>query len=106
MTDKIICYYCGSDFVGEMKKKDLADIAVRLFNNIDQAEQFNVNELFYHCDNKFLLEKIQSLAETVKYNVERDKRLSVLDKNVAMDSDELEEIFTLIEKLKGGEQNA
>ena len=31
-----------------MKKKELADLAVRLFNNIDQAEQFNVNELFYH----------------------------------------------------------
>ena len=43
-----------------MKKKELADLALRLFGNIDQAEQFNVNELFYHCDNKFLLETIKS----------------------------------------------
>lgn len=85
-----------------MKKKELADIAVKLFNNIDQAEQFDVNELFYHCDNKFLLDVIERLEITVKENIERDKRRSVLDKNVSMDSDELEEIFSIIEKLKGG----
>ena len=85
-----------------MKKKDLADLVVRLFNNIDQAEQFNVNELFYHCDNKFLLKTIKSLAETVKYNVKRDKKFSVLDKNVGVDDEELEEIFALVKKaLKG-----
>ena len=83
-----------------MKKKDLADIAVRLFNNIDQAEQFNINELFYHCDNKFLLRTIETLGEIVKENVERDARLSVLNRNVAMDKDELEKIFSIIEKLK------
>ena len=87
-----------------MKKKDLADLAVRLFNNIDQAEQFNVNELFYHCDNKFLLEIIESLAETVKENVaEKGKRFSMRGENVGVDDEELEEIFALVEKaLKGG----
>ena len=90
-----------------MRKKDLADLAGRLFNNIDQAEQFNVNELFYHCDNKFLLETIKSLAETVKCNVERDKMLSRHNKNVGVDSVELEEIFALVEQaLKGGADNA
>ena len=85
-----------------MKKKELADLAVRLFNNIDQAEQFNVNELFYHCDNKFLLETIERLVETVKYNVERDKALPRNDRNVGVGDDELKELFTLAEKAKGG----
>lgn len=87
-----------------MKKKELANLAVRLFNNIDQAEQFNVNELFYHCDNKFLLEIIESLSETVKENVaERGNRFSTRGENVDMDDEELREMFALVEKaLKGG----
>ena len=87
-----------------MKKKELADLALRLFGNIDQADQFNVNELFYHCDNKFLLEIIADLAQSVKENVsERGKRFSTRSENVAVDDEELEEIFTLVEKaLKGG----
>ncbi len=87
-----------------MKKKELADLALRLFGNIDQAEQFNVNELFYHCDNKFLLETIANLAESVKENVaERGKRFSTRSENVGVDDEELEEIFALVEKaLKGG----
>lgn len=88
-----------------MKKKELADLALRLFGNIDQAEQFNVNELFYHCDNKFLLEIIANLAESVKENVaERGKRFSARSENVCVDDEELEEFFLLVEKaLKGGE---
>ena len=87
-----------------MKKKELADLALRLFGNIDQAEQFNVNELFYHCDNKFLLKIIADLTESVKENVaERSKRFSTRSENVSVDDEELEEIFALVEKaLKGG----
>ena len=66
-------------------EKELADLAVRLFNNIDQAEQFNVNELFYHCDNKFLLQLIEELAETVRENVtERSKRFSQRSEAVSL----------------------
>ena len=87
-----------------MKKKELANLAVRLFNNIDQAEQFDVNELFYHCDNKFLLEIIKGLSETMKENVaERDNRFSTRGENVSVDDEELKEMFSLVEKaLKGG----
>lgn len=87
-----------------MKKKELANLAVRLFNNIDQAEQFDVNELFYHCDNKFLLEIIEGLSETIKENVaERGNRFSTRGENVSMDDEELKEMFSLVEKaLKGG----
>lgn len=82
-----------------MTKKELANLAIRLFNNIDQAEQFNVNELFYHCNNKYLLETIESLAETVKENVaEKNKRFSVMGENVSVDDEELKEIFALVEK--------
>lgn len=86
-----------------MKKQELADLAVRLFNNIDQAEQFNVTELFYHCDNKYLLEIIESLAESVKRNVaEKGKMFSLRGENISIDDEELEEIFTLVGKtLKG-----
>lgn len=86
-----------------MKKQELADLAVRLFNNIDQAEQFNVTELFYHCDNKYLLEIIESLAESVKRNAaEKGKMFSMRGENISVDDEELEEIFTLVGKtLKG-----
>lgn len=88
-----------------MRKKELADLAVRLFHNIDQAEQFEVTRLFYHCDNKFLVNIIQELAESVKDNVaERGKRFSTRSEDVSADDEELEEIFALVEQaLKGGE---
>lgn len=82
-----------------MKKKELADLAVRLFNNIDQAEQFSVNELFYHCDTEYLLETIERFIEIVKYNIERDKKLSILEKNVLIDNDELKEIFDIVKEI-------
>ncbi len=87
-----------------MKKKELADLALRLFANVDQAEQFEITRMFYHCDNKFLVDIIQELAESVKNNVaERGKRFSTRGENVSADDEELEEIFALVEKaLKGG----
>ena len=87
-----------------MKKKELAVLALRLFGNIDQADQFDVTRLFYHCDNKFLVDIIQELAESVKANVaERGKMFSTRSENVGVDDEELEEIFALAEKaLKGG----
>lgn len=82
-----------------MKKKDLADLAVKLYNNIDQSEQFDTYQLFYHCDKKFLINIIEDLAETVKYNIEQDKKLSKDYKNIGVDSVELTEIFELVEKV-------
>lgn len=82
-----------------MKKKELANLAVRLFHNIDQAEQFDVIPLFYHCDNKFLLKTIEHLVEAVKDNVdERGKRFSMRGENISADDEELKEIFALVEK--------
>lgn len=80
-------------------KKELAEIAIKLFNNIDQAEQFDVYELFYHCDKKFLLDVISRLKEIVEENVETDIYRSKLNRNVGADKDELEEIFTTVERV-------
>ena len=80
-------------------KKELAEIAIRLFNNIDQAEQFNVYELFYHCDKKFLLDLISRLKAEVVYNAEIDMYRSRFDRNVGVDKDELEEILATAERL-------
>ena len=87
-----------------MKKKKLAELAVRLYHNIDQAEQFDVIPLFYHCDNKFLLQTIEHLVEAVKENVaEKGKRFSERSENVCANDKELAEMFALVEKaLKGG----
>lgn len=80
-------------------KKELAEIAIKLFNNIDQAEQFNIYELFYHCDKKFLLDIISRLKEIVEENIETDMCKSQLDRNVGVDKNELEEIFATVERI-------
>lgn len=49
-------------------KKELADVAIQLFGNIDQADQFSINDLFYHCDNKYLVKLIYELLETIEQN--------------------------------------
>ena len=86
-----------------MKKKELADLAVRLFHNIDQAEQFEITRLFYHCDNEFLIDIIAELSESVKDNVsERHKRFSERGENVCASEKELKEIFALVEQALRG----
>lgn len=49
-------------------KKELAEIAIHLFDNIDQADQFDVYPLFYHCAKAFLLSLIQDMVETIEHN--------------------------------------
>lgn len=49
-------------------KKELADVAIQLFGNIDQSDQFSINDLFYHCDNKYLVYLIYDLLDTIEKN--------------------------------------
>lgn len=60
-------------------KKELADLAVRLFANIDQSDQwdnYNMTEkCFEHVDKKFLIELIRDLKDSVEHNVQWDKYL-------------------------------
>ena len=55
-------------------KKELADLAARLFNNIDQADQFDnygwIEKMFYHLDKAFLLELICDLRDSVQSNID------------------------------------
>ena len=49
-------------------KKELAKLAINLFDNIDQADQFDPYELFYHLDNAYLLYLIGDFYDTIKQN--------------------------------------
>lgn len=49
-------------------KKELAETALQLFGNIDQADQFTVEDLFYHCDNKYLVKLIYEMLDTIEKN--------------------------------------
>lgn len=49
-------------------KKELAKLAINLFDNIDQADQFDVYELFEHLDKAFLLKIIEEMYEVIQQN--------------------------------------
>ena len=49
-------------------KKELAKLAINLFDNIDQADQFDVYELFEHLDKTFLLKLIDDFYNTILQN--------------------------------------
>lgn len=84
----------------KLTKKELASIAYTLFNNIDQAEQFDVSSLFYHCDNKFLISLCKDLKSKVQYNIQREKEsLFHIESNVSEDEEYLNELFSIIDKL-------
>lgn len=55
-------------------KNELAALAVRLFANIDQSDQWDnygmTESMFEHVDKKFLLKLIEDLKTSVETNVE------------------------------------
>ena len=84
----------------KLTKKELASIVYTLFNNIDQAEQFDTSSLFYHCDNKFLISLCKDLKNKVIYNIQREKEsLFHIESNVSEDEEYLNELFAIIDKL-------
>ena len=74
-------------------KNELAEIALRLYNNVDEAEQFSsyIPELIRHCDKSFLLDLIDRLKDSVEYNLEYYDPEIVTD-----DPDELREFLETI----------
>ena len=68
-------------------KKELANLAISLFNNLDQAEQFDVDRMFHHLDNKFLLELIEEMKDDVLYNLDNNP------KHILNSEEEIEEIL-------------
>ena len=84
----------------QLTKKELASIAYTLYNNIDQAEQFDTSSLFYHCDNKFLIQLCKELKDKVIYNIQREKEsLFHLESNISEDEEYLNQLFSIIDKL-------
>lgn len=74
-------------------KKELANLAISLFNNLDQAEQFEVERLFYHLDNKFLLKLIEEMKEDVLYNLNKQPKYILNSK------EEMTKIFVAVDKI-------
>lgn len=74
-------------------KKELANLAISLFNNIDQADQFDVERMFYHLDNKFLLELIEEMKDDVLYNLDNQP------KYILNSEEEMTEIFAMVDKV-------
>ena len=74
-------------------KNELAEIALRLYNNMDEAEQFSghIPELIRHCDKAFLIDLIENLKVSVEYNLEYYDPEIVMD-----DPDELREFLEKI----------
>lgn len=74
-------------------KKELANLAISLFNNLDQAEQFKVERLFYHLDNKFLLRLIEEMKEDVLYNLNKQPKYILNSK------EEMTKILSMVDKV-------
>lgn len=74
-------------------KKDLANLAISLFNNLDQAEQFEVERMFYHLDNKFLLQLIEEMKNDVLYNLDKQPKYILNSK------EEMTKILSMVDKV-------
>ena len=82
-----------------MNKSELVEIALKLKNNVDEAEQLSdhIDNLIKHCDKSFLLYFIECMADNVEYNLigHRSARENVND-----DPDELRDLIKFVrEKL-------
>ena len=49
-------------------RKRLVSLVSRLYDNIDQADQFDVYALFSHLDTPFLLQLMDELLDTIEFN--------------------------------------
>ena len=80
-------------------KTQLADLAIKLFNNIDHGDQFantgRQEEMFHHCDKAFLLVLIEDFLNSIKQNQIYDKHLFLIPE------EELEELVAEAKKVLG-----
>ena len=82
-----------------MNKSELAEIAIKLRNNVDEAEQFSdyIDGLIRHCDKSYLLHFIECMADNVEYNLMGH---SSARENINDDPDELRDLIRFVrEKL-------
>ena len=82
-------------------KKELAELAIRLFNNIDQGDQApDIDEMFRHLDKQHLLKVIGEMKHAVEQNIEYGNYEYQLN-----DDDEIEDMLKEARKVLG-EPNA
>ena len=83
---------CRRKILQKTTKNQLAALAINLFDNIDEANQFDPNELFYHCDKAFLLHLIENFLCAIEQNN---------GLYTTMPEDELSEVVAKARKLLG-----
>lgn len=86
--------FCRRKTLQKTTKNQLAALAINLFDNIDEANQFDANELFYHCDKAYLLHLIEDFLHCIENN---DGRYCLLPEY------ELSEAIAKAKKLLGRE---
>ena len=79
--------------IAKLTKKELANLAINLLDNIDNGDQFDYIDLFYHLDNAYLLYLINDFYETIKFNERFGKDYTT------MSEDELEEVLAKARKV-------
>ena len=80
-------------------KKELADLAIQLFNNIDQGDQTpDIDEMFRHLDKQHLLTVIGEMKGSVEQNIRYGKHEYLLN-----DDDEITEMLKEARKVLGEE---
>lgn len=78
-------------------KKDLAELAIKLYNNIDQADQApDMDEIFHHLDKSHLLVLISAMRDSVKQNIKYNKYELLLS-----DDEEIEGMLEEARKVLG-----
>lgn len=86
----------GKDSMAKTKQ-ELAELAIRLFNNIDQADQGpDMNKVFRHLDKSHLMTLIEEMKCAVEQNVEFGKHELLLN-----DKDEIEGMLEEARKVLG-----
>jgi hypothetical protein len=86
----------GKDSMAKTKQ-ELAELTIRLFNNIDQADQGpDMNEVFRHLDKSHLMTLIKEMKRAVEQNVEFGKHELLLN-----DEDEIEGMLEEARKVLG-----
>lgn len=78
-------------------KKELAELAIKLFNNIDQGDQApDIDEMFRHLDKTHLLKVIKEMKSAVEQNIEFNHNEYLLN-----DEDEIEAMLKEARKVLG-----
>ena len=76
-------------------RSELAELAIRLKRNLDEAEQFEcyINQLISHCDKEYLLRLLYELCDPVEDNIKKFESGRIYESNIVDDPKELKQII-------------